>query len=384
MINPIAVAIPGFLVAITTELLVAKKRGRLGRVARERGDLRPIYRTADALTDLGCGLVSQVTGLLTSGVVTVALYAALSSHSPLPYWPVDSWLAWLAAFVVVDFQYYWWHRTSHRCNLFWAAHVVHHQSEDYNLAVALRQAIFTPLTSLPFYLPLALIGIPSVVFLTCSALNTLYQFWIHTRLVSKLPLFETIFNSPSHHRVHHGINPVYIDRNHAGVFIVWDKLFGTFIPEGDEPVYGVVEGFPAYSVLSANFAPYAKLARNAWAARGMNKLRLLFGPPEWRPPELGGPVTIPEPTPALRFDPRVPGRVQRYCAAWFAPMAVVLFFVLWYAQTAPWPLLALGGGFIVGTQTVHAGLLEGRAWARPAEVARLVAVAAIGGILLVG
>ena len=236
MLNPIAIAIPLFLVAIAAEVAIAGRRGRLGRRARESGDLRPVYRVPAALSALGCGLVSQVTGLYFSAVVQAGAYVAAFAFAAPFELPISSLWTWLFAFIAVDFLYYVWHRASHRVNVLWAAHVVHHQSEDYNLAIALRQAIFTPLTSIPFYLPLVLVGVPPLVFLTCLALNTLFQFWIHTRLIDRMPeWFEAVFNTPSHHRVHHGINPVYIDRTHAGVFIVGDRAPGTVQPAMAKP-----------------------------------------------------------------------------------------------------------------------------------------------------
>ena len=371
MLNPIAVAIPAFVVAIAAELGVAWRRGLLVQPTADHPELRPIYRTGDALADLGCGLVSQVTGLWTGAVVLAGAYAAAFAFAPWRL-PEDSLATWIGAFVATDFLYYWWHRASHRVNVLWAAHVVHHQSEDYNLAVALRQAVFTPLTSIPFYFPLAILGVSPLVFLVCLSLNTLYQFWIHTRLVGRLGPFEAVFNTPSHHRVHHGINPKYIDRNHAGVFIVWDRWFFTFEPEADEPVYGVVEGHPSWNPLTAHLSPYGKLFRNAWAAGPVEGMKLCFAPPEWRPTRLGGPVHIPEPARLLRWNPPVSAGVQRYCAAWFLPMAAVLFLMLWYANEAPVALLAVGGTFIVATQLTQTALLESWRKARWMELFRAV------------
>ncbi len=366
MINPIAVAIPFFLVTILGEMGWSARKGLWARP-------RPIYRLPDALGDLGCGLTSQVTGLVLNNLVLAAAYEAASRLAPVSLGTGPG--TWIFAFVALDFCYYWWHRASHRVNFMWAAHVVHHQSEDYNLAVALRQAIFTPLTSIPFYVPMALIGVPTTVFAITLALNTLYQFWIHTRLVGRMGWVEAVFNTPSHHRVHHGINPQYIDRNHAGVFIVWDRLFGTFEPEKGEPVYGVVEGFDSFDVWAANLRPYAKLARLCAACRGIDRVRAWLAPPEWRPAYLGGPVVIPEPNPALRFDPRVSPGVQRYAFAAFFVQAAVLFVLLLGVPTAfAW----LGAAFILAGQLTQSGLLHGRGWARGAEVARWVV--SLGGL----
>jgi alkylglycerol monooxygenase len=292
MLNPIALSIPLFLGTITAELLAAWRAKK------------PWYRALSFGSDLGCGIQSQAWGLLYEPAMVaihVGVYETLRVGD-LPATPA----IWLLNFVLVDFLYYWWHRASHRVNFMWAAHVVHHQSEDYNLAVALRQSAITGLTSMPFYLPLALLGFPPLVTLTNIALNTLYQYWIHTRFVRTLGPLEWVMNTASHHRVHHGINPEYIDKNHAGVFIVWDRLFGTFVPERHEPTYGTVEGFESTSPTWATFEPWVKLHRLAATfPKWTDRVQLYLRPPEWRP---GGDVFIPpvQGHPPPRWNPAIP------------------------------------------------------------------------------
>src|SRR5258706_7740971 len=196
----IALAILFFFLLIGIELYITH------RVQRRRE-----YRLNDAITDLSCGVTQQAVGVFIA-VVLFAGYDYIATHwSLLSLGPGDA-LAWLLAFVGVDFLYYWWHRLSHEVNVLWAVHVVHHHSQDYNLAVALRQAWFSGSTSWLFYLPLAFLGVPSAVFFPMVAISTLYQFWIHTRAVERCGFAEGILNTPSAHRVHHGINPQYIDR----------------------------------------------------------------------------------------------------------------------------------------------------------------------------
>ena len=370
VLNPIALAIPVFFVAMGAELALSWRRGRLS------GE-RPAWRFVDAVGDLACGISSQVTGLVLSAVVAAGLYVAVYDAAALFVLPGDNPWVWLGAFVGVDFFYYWWHRASHRVNVLWAAHVVHHQSEDYNLAVALRQAIFTPLTSIPFYLPLAVLGVPPVVYLTCQALNTLYQFWIHTRLVGRLGSIDLVFNTPTHHRCHHGINPGLIDKNHGGVFIVFDRLFGTFVEEREEPVYGVVEGFESANVLRANLDPLAKLARLSAAVQGWDRLRVWFAPPEWRPASLGGPVEIPEPGPTPRWRPEAGAALGTYVGVWLVLASGGLFGLL--LGVGGWPIArtAALGVALLWTTVGWGGLLDRTAWARPAEWARLVALPAL-------
>ena len=187
----IALSIPVFFALIGVELLVA------------RWQHRRLYRLNDTLNDLHCGILQQVLGVFTKAIV-FGVYAALFARGHLLEIRSDSLAAWAACFLGVDFFYYWFHRVSHESNLPWGAHVVHHSSEEYNLAVALRQGAFQPLFSWVFYLPLAWVGFPPLMFLACSSFNTLYQFWIHTRTIGRLGPLEWVLNTPSHHRVHHG------------------------------------------------------------------------------------------------------------------------------------------------------------------------------------
>jgi len=387
VLNPIALSIPAFFLLIGAELVWAWRAGRL------RGE-RPIYRPVDAITDLSCGISSQVTGLLLAAVVFAGVYTLAWSELRLLTLP-DSLPVWLGTFVLVDLVYYLWHRASHRVNLLWAAHIVHHQSEDYNLAVALRQAFFTPLTTLPFYIPIALLGVSPLVFLTTVALNTVYQFWIHTRLVGRLGPVEWVMNTPSHHRVHHGINPEYIDRNHAGVFIVWDRLFGTFTPEGQEPVYGTVQGHHGANAIAANLQPVADLFRLAARRGGLDAVKTLIGPPEWRPASEGGPQPVPVPNPGLRWDPHPPTPIVVYSGVWMLLASLALTIVL-FAQ-ADLPLAHQGALAFLLLWTVGAwgGLLDERPWAVRAEALRLLVLpmlligvdprlAAVGAVLSLG
>src|SRR5437660_3553961 len=230
MPNPIALAIPFFFLLMGVELWVARRRGV------------KLYRFADAVVDLSCGMTQQIL-LVFQVALLVAGYAWLYQHR---LWTLPTWAAVVVAFFTVDFTYYFWHRLSHEVNALWAVHIVHHQSEDYNLAVALRQAVLSVWTIWPLHLPLALIGVPPATFLIIESASTLYQFWIHTELVGKLGIFEKLFNTPSQHRVHHGINPRYLDKNYAATLCIWDRLFGTFEEEKEEAVYGLVKPLKSF------------------------------------------------------------------------------------------------------------------------------------------
>src|SRR5713101_5563143 len=258
MPNPIALAIPFFFLLMGVELWVARRRGL------------KLYRFADSVVDLSCGMTQQILLVFAVGVL-VSGYSWLYRHR---VWTPPGWAAWLIAFFAVDLVYYWWHRLSHEVNVLWAVHVVHHQSEDYNLAVALRQAVLSVWTIWPLHLPLALLGVPPVTFLVVDALSTLYQFWIHTELVGKLGWFERIFNTPSQHRVHHAINPRYLDKNYAATLCIWDRLFGTFEEEKEQPVYGLVKPLASFNPLWAQVQAWAALWRASREARGLDRLRV--------------------------------------------------------------------------------------------------------------
>ncbi len=366
----IAIAIPFFLVLIGVEILVDRARVKRG--------LAPLYRFADAITSLSCGVGQQVLGVLVLGAIGVAAYAGLYAHARLFDLPAGSPLVWALAFVLTDLGYYAYHRASHRVNFFWATHVVHHSSEEYNLSTALRQSWFTTITSWLFYVPLALIGVPPIVFALCTTLNTLYQFWIHTRAVGKLGWFERVFNTPSHHRVHHAIDPEYIDKNYAGVFIVWDKLFGSFIEERNEPAYGTVKPLESFDPVWANFEGFAKLWQMSRATKKLgDKLLVWVMPPEWRPADLGGVVTIP-PVPANRrkYDVPTTRALEIYVASQFLVAVGVVFVMLWFKAELGLAERATLAGLTLWALYGWGALFERRRHAVALELARLVATAA--------
>ena len=267
----IHLAIPVFFLLIGIELLVARLLER------------DVYRLADSVNDLSCGILQQVVEVFLKTALFAGYAWIFTSHRLLDV-PLSAGWAWAVCFVGQDLLYYWFHRWSHEVNAGWAAHVVHHQSEEYNLTVALRQGALQPAFSWVFYLPLAVLGFPPAMFLAVSSFNTLYQFWIHTRLIGRLGPFEWVLNTPSHHRVHHGRNPRYIDRNHGGTLIVWDRLFGTFGEEREEPVYGVTRPLASWNPVWANLRHWAEMwdvARRA--GRPLDRVRVLWKRPGWRP-----------------------------------------------------------------------------------------------------
>jgi sterol desaturase/sphingolipid hydroxylase (fatty acid hydroxylase superfamily) len=268
--NPVDYAVPAFVALVLIEMFVVR------RANRDR------YEARDTLTSLSMGLGSTVAGALTAGAI-VLMTNWLHAHRffDIPF----VWWAWPLCFVLDDLNYYLFHRAAHRVRWFWAAHVNHHSSQHYNLSTALRQT-WTGIFALGFVFRLwpLLLGFPVPMLLFCGGINLIYQFWIHTEAIGRCPQwFEAIMNTPSHHRVHHAVNPRYLDKNYAGVFIVWDKIFGSFAPERDDEKirYGLVKQLGSFNLLHSVFHEWIGIARDLWSAPWRAKLMYLVGPPGW-------------------------------------------------------------------------------------------------------
>lgn len=276
---------------------------------------------------------------------------------------------WIGTFLAVDLGQYLLHRLSHRVNLLWACHAVHHSSEEFNYTVGLRNSSFHGFLLWFFFLPAAVVGVPWHVVAVCYGLNVLYQFWLHTRLIGRLGPFERVLNTPSHHRVHHGTDPEYLDRNFGGVMIVWDRLFGTFREESTEPTYGTTTRLASWNPVWANFHGFALMAA-AWgrAPDLGSRLGVIFGPPERLGPP--APVTLPTPVP----------RIARYAAAHLVfGIAATLGLVL-PSETPAMVRLGMAAVVLV-TLGVLGGLLDGRPWAITAERGRLAILMLAGAAL---
>jgi alkylglycerol monooxygenase len=346
----IVLASPVFFALIALELAVGIKRGR------------NTYRLHDAVASIGLGTLSQVGGLFTK-LMTIGIYSAIFSQFALFELSASSPVVWVAALVAYDFCYYWHHRFGHRCALFWAAHVVHHQSEDYNLSTALRQTSSGWLVGWVAYVPLAIAGVPPVVFGTVALIDLLYQFWVHTQQINRLGWFDRWFCSPSNHRVHHAVNDAYLDKNYGGILIIWDRLFGTFKEEDDaEPcVYGTRSPLASFNPVWANLQVYAELARDAWHARSIaDKVRVLFKPPGWRPADVA--ARFPKPafsqTRAL-YNPPMSRRAQIGVVLLFMAALNMATYLLWFGGTLPLPTQA-GGLLAVASLLYLAGVLAER------------------------
>ncbi len=255
---------------------------------------------------------------------------------------------WVLCFIGVDFFYYWFHRASHRVAAIWATHVVHHQSEDYNLAVALRQSALQPAFSWAFYLPLAFIGFPPPMFALLLSINVLYQFWIHTKLIGKLGPLEWILNTPSHHRVHHGSDPKYLDKNHAGTLIIWDRMFGTFQEEEEPPTYGITKPLRSWNPIWANVHFWVDLYKLAQETPSFkDRLLIWVRPPGWRPSSL---AAAPEHRVerAEIYDPPLSKARRTYAALYFSAIFVATIYFLYArhtmspTETAIWMFAIIG------------------------------------------
>ncbi len=366
-------AIPGFFVLMGLELVVAAWRGH----AR--------YRLNDAINSIGLGILSQLTGVFAK-TLTIGIYAWCVQRVALFDLPADSVWVWTGALVGYDFCYYWLHRAGHEVNVLWAAHVVHHQSECYNLSTALRQTSSGVLLGWLFYLPLAVAGVPVQVFAVVALIDLLYQFWIHTGEIGSLGGFDRVFASPSNHRVHHAVNERYLDRNYGGILMLWDRLFGTFQPElaGEPPVYGTRAPLRSWNPLWANLEVYVATLRDALRAkRWRDRLQIWWRHPGWRPSD----VAARDPKPAFEmhrppYDPPMSTAMRIYGTLQFLVLlAMSLQFLVQQAHMTGAMLL---GYFVymAAALTLLGWVLEGRRLAWLAEMARLAGSA--GVVLVLG
>lgn len=252
------------------------------------------FRLNDSINDMSLGLMQVVMSLFLN-VILIAFYHyvfvnfSVQALFNIPEISESSVLWYVLSIFIVDHQYYWFHRHCHEVNILWATHEVHHQSEEYNLTVALRQGIFQVSVTFIYFIPIAVMGIPTEMFLFAYIFGIFYQYWIHTRTIKKMPAwFEWLLNTPSHHRVHHGRNPKYIDRNHAGIFMLWDRMYGSFKEEEEEPIYGITQPVDNWNPIKQNFNYFKFLFKNAMATKSYwDKIRIWFMPVGWRPADVG-------------------------------------------------------------------------------------------------
>ena len=315
----LAYAIPGFLLLILAESLVARWRGM------------QVNRAADTISSLSSGITNTLWTLLGLAVVILS-YEWMVTHWALFHLPNSAWV-YALAFIGLDFKGYWSHRWNHKVNLFWNRHVIHHSSEEYNLSCALRQSV-SAIVGIYFflYIPMALLGIPTQVVAVVAPIHFFSQFWYHTRLIDKMGFLEYLIVTPSHHRVHHAINDEYLDKNFAEIFIIWDKLFGTFQAELPEvvPVYGTKRPAKTWNPLLINFMHVWSIAQDAWRTRSWwDKLRIWFMPTGWRPADVAARFPIPyyqHASQQQKYDSH-PSRALQY---WSWGQLVVTLLLMYY------------------------------------------------------
>ena len=378
----IALAVPFFLLALLMELAVDRWRGT------------GYYRSNDAINSLSAGILSETTGYFTK-IVQYTIWGLVLSNLAL-FEMQRGWFdasasgiaLWILAAVLWDFCYYWNHRLGHEISVLWAAHAVHHQSEEYNLSTALRQTSTGFLLGWIFYLPLFLIGFPIEVLLVVNAINLIYQFWVHTQFVGRLGALDFILVTPSNHRVHHAQNKIYIDRNYGGMLILWDRMFGTFQDElAEEPVvYGVRKALHSWNPFFANLQVYALLWKDALhTRRWSDKFRTWFGRTGWRPADVARqyPVELTDPAALDKFDPQISRATRNYVLLQFAVCtALILWIGVRFAQQGAAAVVVPCVQLWATLYTV--GLLnEGKRYARLFELIRVMLILPLGVALLV-
>ena len=347
---------------------------------------RNTYRFSDTLGSLSQGLLSQALAVCTQ-LFQIGLYAMVyplvAVWTKPDFW--DSAIGWILAVVLFDFFDYWLHRAGHESAVFWAAHSVHHQSQQFNFSTALRQESMVAFLGWAFYLPMAVVGVPPEQFGLAGLIVLVYQFWIHTEHIGKLGWFDRVFSSPSNHRVHHAVNDGYVDRNYGGMLVVWDRMFGTFAEEGERCVYGTRKALASFDPVRAILGPYAPLIRDSWhTRRWRDKLAVWFKAPGWRPADVA--ARFPE-TPfsleaAMQIHDPVLTRAQVQSAAiHFVCWVGVSLAFLWLADDVAFGTgvallaLAFGGFWAIGA------VLDSRLRLRWAWAAQVVLLGISGALL---
>lgn len=364
-LDPTKLAIPFYFLLIGIELVVSM----IQHIKR--------YRLNDTLTNINSGASMLVVTTLFR-VLGISMYVYLYDNFAFFNIP-STWYTLILCFIVDDFCYYWGHRMTHEINLAWSSHVVHHHSEEMNFSVALRQSWFQGIWTAPVYIPMALMGFSPTDVVICHGFNLLYQYWVHTELVGKLGFWEYIFVTPSHHRVHHGRNPKYIDKNHAGVFIIWDKLFGTFQVEEERPVYGTTKPLNSWNPVWANFEHFQTIGQQLKNADGFrNKVKVLFKKPGWDA-KIQGYLPFPEVERGVtpKFDTITPPSVNYYVVLHYVLNMVLTVYFLFNQHSISWVDTFSLAAILILNFAFTGGLLEGKRIYYLFEFARIILSAII-------
>jgi sterol desaturase/sphingolipid hydroxylase (fatty acid hydroxylase superfamily) len=359
-LNWLAIAIPFFLLMIGLEYGVAKAMKKV------------YFRFNDSVANISVGIAERLLDLFTVGAF-YGVYEYLHRYYALLNIQPSVW-TWVALFFATDFVWYWYHRLAHEVNLFWAAHVVHHQSEEFNYTVSARITVFQAIIRTGFWAILPVIGFPAGMITTLLLFHGLYPFFIHTRTIGKLGILEYILVTPSHHRVHHASNPQYLDKNYGDVLIIWDKLFGTFAPEVEEPVYGLTKPLRSYSFLWQQFHTLLELIEATRRTPGVcAKSQLLFGPPDRIDRQIRDQL-------ATRFFVATHPltlvqsiiRLRGYVVGQIIGLLLLLFGLMLFEHQIPVLWQAIMALFILLTLVNCGAILEQRQWVIHLELARLI------------
>jgi len=362
--NFVPYAVPVFLLLILVELC-------WGWLRRKN-----TYRVNDSINSLSMGLLSTVTKFVFLNI-GLLVFSRIEQNYAVWLFDMDSVGHWLLGILLYDFLYYWFHRISHERSLFWASHVVHHQSEDYNLSTALRQTSTSFLTTWVFFIPCFLLGMPISMYVSIASAHLIYQFWVHTQHISTLGPLEWFLVTPSNHRVHHAQNPEYIDKNYGGLLILWDRLFGTFKAESPQiaPIYGIRLPLASWNPIWANLHIFVGMARDAWRTRRwQDKLSVLWSRTGWRPADVA--AQYPQPKSDLakfeKYNPELTARTHGAIVVQYIMLSVLH---LWSAdQAAQLPLWLLWMTVVaqVSILVVMGAILDAKAYVRQLEYGRLL------------
>ncbi|MFN8283193.1 MAG: sterol desaturase family protein [Chitinophagales bacterium] len=360
------IATPVFLGMVVLEYFAMRKKNK------------DYYHMNDAITNLNIG-VGHVVSKVIVGVFLVWIYDLVYHHARIITIP-SGVFSFVFCLIAYDFFFYWAHRVGHEMNIFWGAHGVHHQSEYYNLAVGLRQSWIHAVLAFFIFLPIPFLGVDPATFFSILSINSFYQFWIHTDVVKRMPKwFEAIFNSPMHHRVHHGRNPKYIDKNHAGMFIIWDKLFGTYQEEEETPNYGVTRPINSWNPAWANVEYYVSMFKNAKRFSSVkDKLKYIIAKPGWQPEDAGGTIPVPEIDKDYKpFDASPINKgLSWYVLVQFLFIIIGLVSYLYHYDKLPMFYKVLGYLLVMISTVICGAIMEQKNWVKYAEYARLLIILA--------
>ena len=367
--NFVTYAIPFFLLLIVIELAWGWSKGN------------NTYRVNDSLNSLSLGLLSTVTKFVFLNI-GLLVFSRIEQNYAVWAFDMTSYAHWLVGLLFYDFLYYWFHRISHERQFFWGSHVVHHQSEDYNLSTALRQTSTSFLTTWVFFIPCFFLGMPIYMYVSIATAQLIYQFWVHTQHIPKLGFIEWFMVTPSNHRVHHAQNKDYIDKNYGGLLIVWDRLFGTFKEEDEQlqPIYGIRSPLNSWNPLWANIHIFISMARDAWlTARWSDKFRVLWARTGWRPADVAAryPAEKSDLNNFNKYDPQLRVKVN---VGIIGQYFIVSIFHAWGAQQASQLSTELLWATVIAqayTLIIIGALLEGKQTAGFLENTRLLVLAAM-------